>query len=121
MSGPDGTGWREAMENELQNLEKFGVFKRVKLKPGMKILRGNWVTETKLNPVTLKETRKKARLTVGGDKQQSDPISYSPVTSMEGIRLILGLAARNNWRLSTFDVKKHHMAWISTMTKYWHY
>ena len=37
------------------------------------------------------------------------PISYSLVTSMEGIRLILGLAARNNWRLSTFDVKNAYL------------
>ena len=34
---------------------------------------------------------------------------YSPVTSMEGIRLILGLAARHNWRLSTFDVKNAYL------------
>lgn len=97
--GPNEPEWRKAMESELQNLEKFGVFQTVKRELGHRPLRANWVTEVKLDPVTLE----------GGNRQNSDPPSFSPVTSLEGIRLVLALAAKHNWHLSSFDVKNAYL------------
>jgi len=66
-----------------------------------------WVFKTKLNPDD-SVNKLKARLVVNGCAQVFE-VDYSntfaPVARLDTIRLLLALAAQNNWKVFQLDVK----------------
>ncbi|CAH9124278.1 unnamed protein product [Cuscuta epithymum] len=102
----DSIQWKNAMEDELDSLEKNQTWSLVKLPPGKKALENKWVFRIKDEADGSK--RYKARLVVKGF-QQKKGVDYneifSPVVKMTTIRLILGIVAAENLHLEQLDVK----------------
>ena len=99
--------WREAMQQEIEAIERNKTWDLVDLPAGKKSIGVKWVFKTKHN--TNGEIEKhKARLVVKGYKQKAG-IDYqevfAPVARLETIRLVLALAAQNNWIVHQMDVK----------------
>lgn len=91
--------WRLAMKEEIDAINKNQTWDLVELPAGKKCIGVKWIYKTKRNAQGEIE-KHKARLVVKGYKQQYG-IDYQdvfvPVARLETIRLILALAAQNNW------------------------
>ena len=93
--------WETACREELEALKRRGVYSRVQRPEGRRIIKNRWVFDVKT------DGRKKARLVAKGYSQiegiDFDEV-FSPVVRFETVRLMLGLAALNNWYISGLDV-----------------
>jgi hypothetical protein len=94
--------WRQACLEEISALKKRSVFELVKLPKGKKAIRNRWVFDIK------SDGRKRARLVAKGFSQ-IEGIDYnelfSPVVRYESVRLLLALAALEQWHMQAVDVK----------------
>jgi hypothetical protein len=105
-SSEDSKQWIAAIETELQELNCQNTWKLIPLPPGRKALKGRWVLKLKQPPG--KNPIYKARWVAKGF-QQKPGVDFSetfantvnPVT----YRLILALAAYNDWEIQQWDVK----------------
>ncbi|KAJ6992892.1 Retrovirus-related Pol polyprotein from transposon TNT 1-94 [Populus alba x Populus x berolinensis] len=99
--------WRQAMDAEIQAIEKNNTWELVELPKGMKKIGVKWVFKTKLNERG-EVDKYKARLVVKGYEQRQG-IDYSevfsPVARWDTIRMILSLAALRSWEVFQLDVK----------------
>lgn len=104
----DHEGWREAMEKELGTMKEMGVWKLVEPPQGRKLVGNRWVFEFK--PVDLKGgSRFKARLVAQGFSQIPGVDfhqTYAPVARQASVKLLIALAAQNDWELDCFDAKR---------------
>ena len=98
--------WKTACREELEALRKRKVFELVDLPSGRKVIKNRWVFDVKT------DGRKKARLVAKGFSQVEgidfDQI-FSPVVRFETVRLILALAALEDWHISGVDVKSAYL------------
>ncbi|RVW66512.1 Retrovirus-related Pol polyprotein from transposon RE1 [Vitis vinifera] len=99
--------WKQAMNVEMEALEKNKTWELVKLPTGKKPVGCKWVYTVKYKADGSIE-RYKARLvakgytqTYGIDYQET----FAPVAKMNTVRVLLSLAANYNWDLQQFDVK----------------
>lgn len=99
--------WKQAMNVEMEALEKNKTWELVKLPVGNKPVGCKWVYTVKYKADGSIE-RYKARLvakgytqTYGIDYQET----FAPVVKMNTVRVLLSLAANYNWDLQQFDVK----------------
>ncbi|KAL8145756.1 hypothetical protein AgCh_003778 [Apium graveolens] len=83
--------WRDAMDKEMQAVEKNQTWSLVELPPGQKPIGLKWVFKVK------KDSDGK----VGIDFEEI----FAPVTRIETVRLLLALAAKNEWEVHYLDVK----------------
>jgi hypothetical protein len=94
--------WMDACHQELDSLRKRDVYDLVYPPPGRRIIRNRWVFDKKT------DGRKRARLVAKGFSQV-EGIDYedifSPVVRYESVRLIVALAALQQWHMSSVDVK----------------
>ncbi|CAL5417495.1 unnamed protein product [Camellia sinensis] len=101
------SSWQQAMQEEMQSLQKNQTYDLVKLPQGRKALQNKWVFKLKKDG-SGKLVKYKARLVVKGFGQKKgidfDEI-FSPVVKMTSIRVVLGLAASLNLELEQMDVK----------------
>lgn len=99
--------WREAMDKEMNSILKNNTWELVDLPRGQKSIGVRWIYKTKLNEKG-EVDKHKARLVVKGYKQQYG-INYqevfAPVIRLETIRLVLAIAAQNDWKVHQMDVK----------------
>ena len=99
--------WRAAMDLEIEAIERNGTWELTDLPKGMKKIGVKWVFKTKLNE-NGKVDKCKARLVAKGYAQQHG-IDYTevfaPVARWDTIRMIIALAARNDWSVYQLDVK----------------
>ncbi|KAL4362743.1 hypothetical protein GQ457_04G027460 [Hibiscus cannabinus] len=98
--------WRKAMEDEILALETNHTWDLVSLPPGKKTIGCKWVFRTKLKADGTLD-RYKARLVAKGYTQQSgvDFLStFSPVAKITTIRVIIAIAAAQNWNLHQLDI-----------------
>lgn len=99
--------WKEAMDCEISAIEQNQTWKLTDLPPGHHAIGLKWVYKTKrdTNGEVLKH---KARLVAKGYVQKFgvdfDEV-FAPVTRMETVRLLLALAAKNQWEVHHLDVK----------------
>ncbi|KAK2370871.1 putative mitochondrial protein [Trifolium repens] len=99
--------WKEAMNEEINSIEKNKTWRLVELPPQKKPVSVKWIFKIKRNPdgSILKH---KARLVARGFLQQQGidyNEVYAPVARMETIRLVITIASSMNWSLFHMDVK----------------
>ena len=99
--------WRNAMDLEIQSIEKNETWELTDLPVGGKMIGVKWVYKTKLNEHGEVE-KFKARLVAKGYAQQYG-VDYkevfAPVARLDTVRLILALAAQKGWIVYQLDVK----------------
>jgi hypothetical protein len=94
--------WRIAMDDEIKSLMERNVWKLVVLPPGRVPVKGRWVYAVK------SDGRKKARFVAKGFTQiyRIDfEETFSPVARFETVRLLLSIAALEDWEIEALDVK----------------
>ena len=99
--------WKQAMNVEMEALEKNKTWELVKLPAGKKLVGCKWVCTVKYT-VDGSIEKYKARLvakgytqTYGIDYQET----FALIAKMNTVRVLLSLAANYNWNLQQFDVK----------------
>uniref|UniRef100_A0A0W0FDG7 Reverse transcriptase Ty1/copia-type domain-containing protein n=1 Tax=Moniliophthora roreri TaxID=221103 RepID=A0A0W0FDG7_MONRR len=94
--------WMTACYDELKSLQERNVYKLVDLPQGRKVIKSRWVFDVKT------DGRYKARLVAKGFSQVKG-IDYdelfSPVVHFETVRVLLALAALEDWEIQVLDVK----------------
>ncbi|KAJ0846466.1 putative RNA-directed DNA polymerase [Helianthus annuus] len=99
--------WVIAMQEELSQFEKLGVWKLVDLPDGQRKINTKWVFKCKRDDRGV-VVRNKARLVVQGFSQQEGidfTEVYAPVARLEAIRFFLAFASWKNFKVYQLDVK----------------
>lgn len=99
--------WKEAIDEELNSLNKNGVFKLVDQPAGAKPISSKWVFKKKYDD-NGNVARYKARLVAKGFSQIEGidyKETYAPVAAMNTIRILFASAAQFKMDLLQFDVK----------------
>ena len=103
--------WREAMDDEIVTMTKFGVYKKLpeSAAGNRQILGCRWVYKRKTNK-NGEVVRYRARLVAQGYRQREydsfDPNSiFSPVVHKDTLRMFLSICAAENLRIFQADVK----------------
>lgn len=105
MKCKDSHKWKEAIREELHSLEENKTWKLTD-RNNEKTVTSKWVFSIKRNPNNT--NRYKARLCARGFTQVKDidyKETFSPTTRYDSIRVILSLAARENYEIQQFDVQ----------------
>ena len=107
IKSPDATHWLAAEKEEINNLLSNKTWDLVELPPNRKVISVCWVYKIKLNNVVGQHDKFKARLVAKGyaQKQGLDfQETFAPVAKITSIRVILAVAAHNNWQIHQLDV-----------------
>ena len=99
--------WREAMDVEIQSIQKNETWRLTELPAGTKKIGVQWIYKTKLNEAG-KVDKFKARLVAKGYIQQHG-VDYTEVFAsvarMNTIWMIIALTAKKGWPIYQLDVK----------------
>ena len=99
--------WRNAMDTEMQSIQKNKTWSLIDLPEGAKKIGVKWIYKTKLNE-SGKVDKFKARLVAKGYAQQHG-VDYTevfaPVARLDTVRIICALAVQRNWVIYQLDVK----------------
>ena len=107
VTSPDGPMWKEAIKSEFDSILQNHTWELLDLPAGCKPLGCKWVFKKKLKTDGSVD-KYKARLVVKGYKQQKGLDyfdTYSPVTRITSIRIMLAIAAMRNLEVHQMDVK----------------
>jgi transposase InsO family protein len=102
MGAADAEEWTQACQYEMDALSKNDTWELVDLPPGRKAIKSKWVFKLKA------DGRFRARLVAKGFTQIPGidyDETFSPVARFESLRLLLALAALENWEIHQMDVK----------------
>ena len=107
MSCPEAPQWKEAVNSEIESILQNHTWELVDLPPGNKPLGYKWIFKRKLKADGSID-KYKARLVVKGYRQKEGLDyfdTYSPVTRITSIRLLIAFAAINKLEIHQMDVK----------------
>ena len=107
VSSSEGFLWKEAIKSEVDSILQNHTWELVDLPPGCRPLGSKWIFKRKMKPDGSVD-KYKARLVIKGYKQQEGLDyfdTYSPVTRINSIRMILAIAALKNLEIHQMDVK----------------
>jgi hypothetical protein len=102
MRSADADQWSEVCQYEIDALAKNGTWELVDLLPGRKAVKSKWVFKLKA------DGRYRARLVAKGFTQIPGvdfDETFSPVARFESLRMLLALAALEDWHIHQMDVK----------------
>jgi len=107
MLSPLKKQWQAAIMEESNSIIRNETFSPVNLQElpndfGARPIRLKWVFKTKRNPDG--STRYKARLGIKGYEQMDYGETYAPVGKLTTFRLLISIAAQNNWNIDHLDV-----------------
>ncbi|KAL9447409.1 hypothetical protein AB3S75_014971 [Citrus x aurantiifolia] len=102
-----GTLWKEAINSEVESILQNHTWELVDLPPGCKPLGYKWIFKRKMK-VDGSIDKHKARLVIKGYRQREGLDyfdTYSLVTRINSIRMIIAIAALRNLKIHQMDVK----------------
>lgn len=106
MASAEAPQWQQAINEEIKALEENNTWILTHLPPNRRAIGCKWVFAIKTNASG--ETRFKARLVAKGFAQR-EGIDYfetfAPVVRYESIRMLLAIAAKEDFEIAKFDVK----------------
>jgi hypothetical protein len=108
---PDWKRWEEAMEDEMQRLEKNHTWDLVERPKGANVVGSKWVYRIKKNAAGQIE-KYRARLVAQGFSQIPGVDyfdTFAPVAKTTSTRVILTFAARYGWPVHQMDVKSAYL------------
>ena len=103
----EGSLWKEAIKSEIDSILQNHTWELVDLPPGSKPLGYKWIFKRKMKTDGTID-KYKARLLIKGYKQKEGIDyfdTYSPVTRITSIRMVLAIAALRNLEIHQMDVK----------------
>tara|TARA_B100000513_G_scaffold134466_1_gene60444 strand:- start:24 stop:4298 length:4275 start_codon:yes stop_codon:yes gene_type:complete len=103
----DGQKWKEAMNEEIKQLEKRNTWKWVPLPSNRKAISSKWVYKIKENADGSIE-RYKARLVARGFTQEYGidyNETFAPVVRSTTKRIMMAIAATEGWKIKQLDIK----------------
>ena len=107
MLSSDSTSWKEAVNSEIESILSNHTWELVDLPPGNKPLGSKWIFKRKMKDDGTID-KYKARLVVKDFRQKEGLDSfdtYSPVTRITSIRMLIALAAEYDFEIHQMDVK----------------
>ena len=107
MSSPKAPYWKEAINDEVESIFQNHTWVLVDLPPGSKLLGYKWIFEKKMKADGSID-KYKARLVIKGykKKQGLDYFdTYSPVTRISSIRMLIAISSIHNLQIHQMDVK----------------
>ena len=107
MSSPEAPYWKEAINNEVESILQNHTWELVDLLPGSKPLGYKWIFKKKMK-ANGSIDKYKARLVIKGYKQKEGLDyfdTYSPVTRISSIRMLIAITAIHNLEIHQMDVK----------------
>lgn len=99
--------WKVAMDCEIEAIERNNTWVLTDLPPGHRAIDLKWVYKLKRD-TSGAVIKHKARLVAKGYVQKYGidfEEVFAPVTRLETVRLLLALAAKNEWQVHHLDVK----------------
>ena len=107
VTSSEGTQWKEAIKSEIDSILQNHTWELVDLPPGCKPLGYRWIFKKKMKADGSID-KYKARLVIKGYRQREGLDyfdTYSPVTRITSIRMLLAIAALRNLEVHQMDVK----------------
>ena len=107
VSGPEAPLWKEAINSEVESILHNHTWEMVDLPPGCKPLGYKWIFKKKMKADGSID-KYKARLVIKGYRQKEGLDyfdTYSPVTRITSIRMLIAIAALYNLEIHQMDVK----------------
>ena len=107
MSSPEAPNWKEAINDEVESILKNHTWELVDLPPGSKPLGYKWIFKKKMKADGSID-KYKARLVIKGYKQKEGLDyfdTYSPVTRISSIQMLIAIVAIHNLEIHQMDVK----------------
>lgn len=107
MASPEAKQWKEAIKSEMDSIVSNATWELIELPPGCSTIGCKWVFKRKLKPDGSVD-KFKARLVAKGFKQKEGIDyfdTYSPVTRITTIRVLLALASIYHLEVHQMDVK----------------
>ncbi|GJY08243.1 retrovirus-related pol polyprotein from transposon TNT 1-94 [Tanacetum coccineum] len=107
VTSSEGQQWREAIKSEIESILQNHTWELVDLPPGCKPLGYKWIFKKKMKANGTID-KYKARLVIKGYRQREGLDyfdTYSPVTRITSIRMVLAIAALRNLEVHQMDVK----------------
>ena len=107
VSAPDIKQWKNAMDEEMEQIEEKKTWKLVKLPEGARVVKNKWVYFYKKDAEG-RLKRRRARLVAKGFTQQKgvdyDEV-FAPVAKYSTVRMMLAFAAQEHLEMLLLDVK----------------
>ena len=107
MSSSESTYWKEVVNSEIESILSNHTWKLTDLPPGNKPLGSKWIFKRKMKPDGTID-KYKARLVIKGYRQTEGMDyfdTYSPVSRITSIRMLIALAAVHDLKIHQMDVK----------------
>jgi hypothetical protein len=103
--------WREAMEKEIESLQRLGTWEVVERPKGVAVVGSRWVFKTKLTP-TGEIEKLKARVVAKGYTQRQGvnyEETFAPVVKAETIRYAINVALNQQLEIHHIDVDSAYL------------